>query len=86
MLEEDSSFPQFDKTFMRLKQDHTIIGLSITQEPFKIQSLWLHKLGKRFYLYYAMSESKFRDRCQTQSNLGFQLFDVATYFNQFQQL
>lgn len=93
------NFTQHDETFGILKGDWNICGISVvnledvdyeTGESIlslKIESLWLPDFGKKFYCYYSMSESKFKERCNDMDqNRGFKLIDVSCYLNQFSKL
>lgn len=64
------SLLDFDKDFLRLKNTHTLIGISVTssslslfngeQMGLKVQSLWVKDYRKKFYCFYGITIQQFR--------------------------
>lgn len=91
------SFTEFDKQFMKFKQHHTLVGVSVSssqlsiftgeQLGMKVQSMWMRDCRKKFYFYYGMTIAKFRATCvDMQNSRGYKVHDVAMYLNEKQEV
>lgn len=64
-----------------------MVGFYVTEQGTCVQSLWLRNIGIRFFSYYSMSISVFRERCTDMiNNRGYKLQDVSLYLNQYSQV
>lgn len=49
----------------------------------KVASLWLRDCRKKFFCYYGMTVTKFRERCFEMNDYrGYKVHDVSVYLNQ----
>ena len=76
--------------FNRLKQAHTLVGVSVTssqlslfngeQLGLKVQSMWMKEGRRKFYFYYGMTIAKFRERCyDMHHSRTYKIHDLSIY-------
>lgn len=69
---------------MRLKKEHTIVGIWVDPRNDSVHSVWVPKAGISFFCYFGMTIEKFTERCSDlAANGGYCLQDVTIYNDSF---